>query len=135
MEWYAISDLKDFINAVRNILYHNYGSNSQDTSISIELSVEEQKELDSILSYDESYAIVFPLLKQKHNKKNQTTEYKISDKIFTNILNALGDRMTSNLLNGLVNKGLVEAAYDSELDDFVFWVKDEHNTKEKPETD
>lgn len=135
MEWYAISDLTDFINAVRNIIYSNYGSNSDGTDISTELSDEEKKELDSILSYEESYTIVLPFLKQKQNKKNQTIEYKISDKIFAEIINALGDRMTSNLLNGLVNKGLVEAAYDNELDDFVFWVKDEHNTKEKPETD
>lgn len=135
MEWYGITDLKDFVNAIRNIIYNNYGNNSKETTTSIELSDEEQKELDSILSYEESYAIVLPLIKEKKNKKNKTVEYMINDEIFENMLHSLGDRMTSNLLNGLVNKGLVEAAYDSELDDFVFWIKDEHNTKEKPETD
>ena len=45
----------------------------------------------------------------------------------------MNSRMISNLLNGLVSKGLVESSYDSELNDFVFWIKDEN--KEKPETD
>jgi hypothetical protein len=35
--------------------------------------------------------------------------------------------MTSNLLNGLVNRGLVETAYDDEAEDFVFWVKENKN--------
>ena len=40
--------------------------------------------------------------------------------------------MISNILSGLVNKGLVDTAYDSQSNDFVFWVK-EDDTK-KPET-
>ena len=42
--------------------------------------------------------------------------------------------MTSNILNGLVNKGIVETAYDDETNDFVFWIKNE-NKKEKRKTD
>jgi hypothetical protein len=42
--------------------------------------------------------------------------------------------MVSNILNSLVNKGLVETAYDAEANDFIFWVSDE-NKKENPETD
>ena len=41
----------------------------------------------------------------------------------------------SKILNGLVNKGLVETAYDSESNDFIFWVKDDNKKEEKPETD
>jgi hypothetical protein len=49
------------------------------------------------------------------------------------IISAIGDRMTSNILNSLVNRGLVETAYDENADDFIFWVKENEN--DKPETD
>jgi hypothetical protein len=39
--------------------------------------------------------------------------------------------MISNLLNTLVNKGLVETAFDEKSNDFVFWVKNENKTKDK----
>jgi hypothetical protein len=41
--------------------------------------------------------------------------------------------MVSNIISGLVQKGLVETAFDEEANDFVFWVK--KNEEEKPETD
>jgi hypothetical protein len=48
--------------------------------------------------------------------------------------------MISNILNNLVNKGVLESAYDADLNDFVFWIKeeDEQNNKDSkdfPETD
>ena len=56
----------------------------------------------------------------------------VSDDLFISIIQILNDRMVSNTLANLVSKGLVESAYDSELDDFIFWVKENY---EKPETD
>jgi hypothetical protein len=38
--------------------------------------------------------------------------------------------MVSNILNSLVNKGVLDSAYDDEQNDFIFWVKEE---KQKPE--
>jgi hypothetical protein len=44
--------------------------------------------------------------------------------------------MVSNLLNNLVNKGVIETGFDSDSNDFVFWIKDnDKNKTEKPETD
>ena len=43
--------------------------------------------------------------------------------------------MISNMLNTLVNKGLLETAYDNESNDFIFWVKNNETSQEKPETD
>jgi hypothetical protein len=43
--------------------------------------------------------------------------------------------MVSNIISGLVQKGLVETAFDEEANDFVFWVKNDQEEKEKPETD
>ena len=38
----------------------------------------------------------------------------------------MNHRMTSNILNNLVNKGLVETGYDGNSNDFIFWIKDEN---------
>ena len=51
----------------------------------------------------------------------------MNDKMFLAIIESLNERMVSNLLNSLVNKGLVETAYDDEDDDFIFWVKEDNN--------
>jgi hypothetical protein len=42
--------------------------------------------------------------------------------------------MVSNMLNNLVNKGMIETGYDDETNDFIFWIKDE-NENQAPETD
>ena len=55
--------------------------------------------------------------------------------MFADIVHKLNDRMVSNIISGLVQKGLVETAFDNEVNDFVFWVKNDENEKEKPETD
>jgi len=49
----------------------------------------------------------------------------MNNSMFLSIIESLNDRMVSNLLNSLVNRGLVETAYDAEENDFVFWVKDD----------
>ena len=44
--------------------------------------------------------------------------------------------MVSNILNQLVQKGLVESAFDTESNDFIFWVKDNDKLfKNETETD
>lgn len=124
--WYRIKDLDGFINSTRLIVFNNFGkddSNNTEEFFS-ELSKEEQEEMDKVLSYSESSLIIKSLAKTKTNKKSKKISYVINDKIFEEIIVALGDRMSSNILNGLVNKGLVEMAFDDEKNDFVFWVKD-----------
>ena len=45
--------------------------------------------------------------------------------------------MVSNILNQLVNKGILESAYDEKSNDFIFWLKESigDEEKNKPETD
>ena len=45
--------------------------------------------------------------------------------------------MVSNIVKGLVSRGLVESAFDSEKNDFVFWVRTDYDDRkrENPETD
>jgi hypothetical protein len=123
--WYKVKDLDGFINSTRLMLFNNFGKNNHNTEeLYAKLSQEEQEELDRVLSYSESELIIKSLAKSEKNKKTKKISYIINDKIFEEILLALGDRMTSNILNGLVNKGLVEMAFDDEANDFVFWIKD-----------
>jgi hypothetical protein len=37
--------------------------------------------------------------------------------------------MISNILNSLVNKGMIETAFDNKSNDFVFWIKDSKNNE------
>lgn len=139
-EWFVISNLEEFIEKTRYIVYDNFGSWKTAKEDTIRVEPTEQSEIDelnSILSYKESYSIIEPKLKKQKHKNQNRYRYLLSDRIFIDIIKDLNSRMISNLLTNLVNKGLVESAYDSETNDFIFWIKDNEkkNTEEKPETD
>lgn len=132
--WFIINDFDGFVNHTRVITFNAYGKkDSENEDDLIELTNSDQQELDQVLSYNESVAIIKPLLKKEKNKKTQKIRYIINDNLYLEIIQSLSDRMTSNILHSLVKKGLVESAFDTESNDFVFWIKDED--KEKPETD
>jgi hypothetical protein len=138
-EWYIVKNLEEFIESSRSLVYNNFGNNvdkndSIDNMISIVVSDEEKKELDSVLSHEESSIIITALLKKEINKKTKKHRYVMTEKMFLSIIESLNDRMVSNMLNGLVNKGLLETGFDEETNDFIFWIKDE-NKKEKRKTD
>lgn len=141
--WYVIPDLDNFTDKTRAIVYNNFGTwqNKDQLDILIdEIKEQEQEEFDKVLSHQESLVIVKELVKKQKNKKTKETRYTLNDSIFADIVYRLNDRMVSNIVNSLVQKGLVESAYDSEVNDFVFWIKDkdasnENTDEEKPETD
>lgn len=130
---YIIKNITEFVDKTRILIFNNFGKNSEDEGIDgllDNLKPEDQEELDSILSHDESMVIVEGMVKKQKNKKTNETRYLISDSLYYEIIQSLNDRMVSNLLNSLVNKGLVETAFDEKSNDFVFWVKNENNKKE-----
>ena len=132
-EQYIIKNITEFVDKTRILIFNNFGKNSEDEGIDgllDNLKPEDQEELDSILSHDESMVIVEGMVKKQKNKKTNETRYLISDSLYYEIIQSLNDRMVSNLLNSLVNKGLVETAFDEKSNDFVFWVKNENNKKE-----
>jgi hypothetical protein len=138
-EWYIVKNLKEFVESSRSLVYNNFGNSvdkndSIDSMLSMVVSDEEKKELDSILSHEESSIIIMALLKKEINKKTKKYRYVMTEKMFLSIIESLNDRMVSNMLNGLVNKGLLETGFDEETNDFIFWIKDE-NKKEKRKTD
>ena len=137
-KWYIVSDLSEFTDKARSIVYNNFGKwDESKTEIDIlidSVKEEEKDDLEKVLSYKESLLIVRELLKKQKNKKTNEIRYSLNDTIFMSIVEELNNRMVSNILNSLASKGLVESSYDSEINDFVFWVKDEKEP-ENPETD
>lgn len=137
-EWFVIPDIFSFTDKARMIVFQNFGDwDSAKTDIDIlidEMADSDREELERVLSYDESLIIIKEHIKKEKNKNTHETRYVLNDKIFMDIINNLNDRMVSNILSGLVQKGLVESAFDSESNDFVFWIKEDVQ-KEKPETD
>jgi hypothetical protein len=138
-EWFLINDLDDFTDRARAIVYNNFGvwNNPDNIDIMIDDVIENEKEeFEKVLSHQESLIIIKELVKKEKHKKTHKIRYTLNDTIFTEIVHSLNNRMVSNIINGLVQKGLVETAFDDESNDFVFWVRDENeNEKEKPETD
>lgn len=134
-EWFIVKDVDALVESARALVYNNFGTweTSEDDTPVDEMLIkpEEKEEFDKLLSPEESKVIVTQILKKQKHKTTQKLRYLVSDDLFISIIQILNDRMVSNTLANLVSKGLVESAYDSELDDFIFWVKDE----EKPETD
>ena len=135
-EWFIVKDVDALVESARALVYNNFGTweTSEDDTPVDEMLIkpEEKEEFDKLLSPEESKVIVTQILKKQKHKTTQKLRYLVSDDLFISIIQILNDRMVSNTLANLVSKGLVESAYDSELDDFIFWVKENY---EKPETD
>ena len=137
-EWFIVPDLSEFTDKARSIVYNNFGvwNNKTDMDILIDdVAQNEKAEFDKVLSHQESLVIVEENLKRERNKITKKIRYILNDDIFAEIVYKLNDRMVSNIISGLVQKGLVETAFDEEANDFVFWVKNDQEEKEKPETD
>ena len=140
--WYVIHDMDAFTNHARVLVYNAFDSglseDKEDPEIDDLISVkpEDKDELDKILSFEESLNITTQIVKKQKNKKTNSIRYVVNDIIFSEVLESLNDRMVSNLLNNLVNKGVLETGFDNETNDFLFWIKEnDKNKSEKPETD
>lgn len=137
---FLIKDVKNFIDATRTMVFVNFAQDDNMSPIKIitlnDLTQKDQDELNGILSYDEALMIAKEHMKKQKNSKSSKIRYIISDSSYANMVTSMHSRMVSNILTKLVDKGVVETAFDAESNDFVFWVKDKGNEQqEKPETD
>ena len=62
--------------------------------------------------------------------KNKKTMYVISEKKYMAMIESFNERLVSNMLKNLTQIGLLESAYDSELNDFIFWIKEQDQPNE-----
>jgi len=134
-QWFFISDFDNFVDHSRSLVFKFFGevNNIADDSMTAslaKLSREEIKEMDETLTHEESAIIIKNHAKQQINRKTKQIRYCLTDKLLQSIIEDLNSRMVSNILNSLVNKGVLDSAYDDEQNDFIFWVKEE---KQKPE--
>ena len=133
---YIIDNLDNFTDSARRLVYNGFDKGSVEdpdefTELVTQISPEEEKELDKVLSHDEALVIVKSMAKEQKHKYEDKSRYIIDEKIFSEIIEAMNARLVSNILTSLANKGMIESAYDSDINDFVFWIKD----NETPETD
>lgn len=140
MSKFEISDIKEFTESARRVVFSGFGKAVEETKDDFtamleQLSEDEEKEMNQVLSQQESLLIIESLVRRQTHKKTKQIRYIINEKIFSDILEALNARLVSNILSNLIKRGLIESAYDDEINDFVFWVKeDENKNNKKPKT-
>jgi hypothetical protein len=131
-DWYKINDLTGFINHARELVFKSFGevnelSNDDLTATLSELAPKDKEELNRILTYEECLVMARNIIKIKTSKKTKKESYYVNDIILTEMLECFNSRMVSNILAKLVSDGLLDSAYDSDKNDFVFWVVDKDN--------
>lgn len=140
-QWFLIKDFDDFVDHARSLVFKFFGVANEmaDDPLSSSLAMltkEELSEMDETLTRDESAIIIKNHARKQINKKTKETRYCLNDNVLQIIIEDLNSRMVSNILNVLVNKGVLDSAFDTDQNDFIFWVKDEDDSKQnqKPET-
>jgi len=136
-EWFIVDDVNKFVESTRVLVFNSFGKTNEteldDLSFLLaDLPNNEVDELNSSLSQEECMIISKEFIRQEYNKKTKDSRHIISNKKYMEMIESFNSRMISNMLNHLVNKGLLETAYDVDSNDFVFWIKEE---KENRETD
>lgn len=136
--WFIIEDLDKFVESTRVIIFDGFGNkekNSENIANKLsDLSKEDQDELNEVLTQNECLIMSKEFIKTQKNKVTNKTRMILDNRSYMKMIETFNSRMVGNMLNGLVNRGLLESAFDEESNDFIFWVKDDTN-KDKPETD
>jgi hypothetical protein len=126
-DWFVIRNFDKFVNATRALVFNNFGKQQHEEEIDLltfSVHPDDIPEIDKILSFDESKTIVSSFIRKQKHKSTKEVRYILNDDLYMKVVSALNDRMVSNILNGLVNKGIVDTAYDEDKDDFIFWIKE-----------
>jgi hypothetical protein len=125
---YTITNLEKFVESTRVLVFDAFGKtddhNLSDLTMNLtELKPGEQVEIDSVLSQQEGLIIARDFIREK--TRNKKTIYIISEKKYMAMIESFNERLVSNMLKNLTQSGLLESAYDSELNDFIFWIKEQ----------
>ena len=128
MKNYEIVDLEKFVESTRTLVYHQFGNKEglpkNIDSLIERLTEEELDEMNRCLTQSESLNILKKFVKRQKNKHTQETRVNITDGNYMLYVEELNSRMISNMLAKLASEGLLETAFDEEINDFVFWAKD-----------
>lgn len=131
-EVFIIDDLPKFIESTRVLVFNTFGETEEGIDelsfLLSELDKEEVGELNETLTQQECEIISKDFIRKETNKKTKKIRFTISTKKYMAMIESFNSRMISNMLNNMVNRDLLETAYDVDANDFVFWVKDSGNT-------
>lgn len=138
-----ISNVDKLVNFSRRLIYYNFDDESEKLSDADffdkvqKIKKEDMPELDKYLPFEEAKSIMKSLIIKRRHKKTKIPKMFMKESDYDEVLVQLNQRMVSNIIRGLVNKGVVDSAFDDERNDFIFWVKDKYDEydNEKPETD
>lgn len=145
--WLEIVNMERLVNFSRRLVFYNFDDKHADLDdddfmdkISKIDTNTDDVEMDKLLPFDECETIFRPMLIIKIHKKTKKKSIFIEQEKYEDFLEQLNQRMVSNIVKGLVMKGVVESAFDNEKNDFVFWVKHKEldnldGYDEAPETD
>lgn len=130
MEIYEIIDVDKFVESTRTMVYYHFGSEKNipkniDGLIQT-FTKEEIEEMNNCLSQTESTNILQKFMKKQKNKYTNETRISISDESYYKYIEELNTRMISNMLSKLASQGVLETAFDEEINDFVFWTKEKN---------
>lgn len=130
-EYYVIKDLEEFVKSLRILVYNNFANTGDIDTEHLYTINGTEEEFETCLSKQECMVIAKSKLKIQYNKTRTKTRYLTTEKRTQQIIDLFQQRMVSNLLSGLVNKGYLESAYDESINDFVFWEPLTENNKEE----
>ena len=138
-----ISNVDKLVNFSRRLIYYNFDDESEKLSDADffdkvqKIKKEDIPELDKYLPFEEAKSIMKSLIIKRRHKKTKIPKMFMKESDYDEVLVQLNQRMVSNIIRGLVNKGVVDSAFDNERNDFIFWVKDKYDEydNERPETD
>lgn len=132
-QYYTITDIDKFVESTRVLVFDAFGKNEKSNADELTLMMNqlkdhEKEELETVLTQSEAMTIAQDFIKTKKNKRNESI-YIISEKKYMEMIESFNSRLVSNMLRNLTGMGILDSAYDSELNDFVFWVKEEEKKK------
>lgn len=131
-EYYIITDLEKFVESLRILVYNNFGNPENIDTENLDTIYGSEEEFETCLGKQECMIMAKSKLKIQHNNARTKIRYLTTEKRTQEIIDLFQQRMVSNLLSGLVNKGFLESAYDESINDFVFWEPSiENNNKEE----
>jgi len=141
--WMEIVNIDKLVDFSRRVIFYNFDEDNDDLDDEdfmkkIEkIESKDSAEMNKVLPRDEVKAIFLDLIVKKRNKNTKQVAMFIKEEDYEEVLAQLNQRMVSNIVKGLVSRGLVESAFDSEKNDFVFWVRTDYDDRksENPETD
>ena len=130
-DWLEVSNSQKLIDFSRKLVYYNFDETTEgmDDAAFLEkidnIQNDYDPEMDVLLPFDEC-EIIFSSFTFLNDKL-----LYITDDDYDTFLMQMNRRMISNIVQGLVKKGVLHTAFDNEKNDFIFWVK----TEEEMEAD